>query len=48
MTDKPPLLEATCATCTWSNNQYDQQVHVCVDIQMHNQAGFTTATIGHW
>jgi len=48
MTDAPPLLEATCATCTWSNNQYEQQV--CADIQMHNQAGFTTATctIGHW
>jgi len=48
MTDAPQLLEATCATCTctWSNNEYEQQV--CADIQMHSQAGFTTATIGHW
>jgi len=38
MTDAPQLLEATCATCTWSNNQHEQQV--CVNIQMHNQAGF--------
>lgn len=38
MTDAPQLLEATCATCTWSNNQHEQQV--CVKTQMHNQAGF--------
>lgn len=28
MTDAPQLLEATCATCTWSNNQHEQQVCV--------------------